>query len=54
MGEAQLGAQPGYNTSDVKSTVFAALKFPLVRMAENERKTDSPKSLCKRLTTVGR
>jgi hypothetical protein len=54
MGEVQLEAQPGYNTSHTKSNIFAPLKSPLVSMEEKERKTDSPKNLCKRRTTVGR
>ena len=54
MGEVQLGAQLGCNTSDIKSTLFAPLKSPLVSMEEKERKTDSTKNLCKRRTTVGR
>jgi hypothetical protein len=54
MGEVQLGAQPGCNTSDIKSNMFASLKSPMMSMEEKERKTDSTKNLCKRRTTVGR
>jgi len=54
MGEVQLGAQLGYNTSDIKSNIFAHLKSPLVSMEEKERKPDSTQNLGERRTTVGR